>query len=57
LAPLLFHTVFNRTVENFHRTFIINRAPLKKLADELLGARIGQVSASYVRRDNISRLR
>jgi hypothetical protein len=36
LSQLLFHKVFNSSVENFHRTFIVIRAPHKDVARKLL---------------------
>jgi hypothetical protein len=35
LSQLLFHKVFNSSVENFHRAFIIIRAPREKVARKL----------------------
>jgi hypothetical protein len=36
----LFHTVFNRSVENCHETFTIRVWPGRKLARELLAGRL-----------------
>jgi hypothetical protein len=36
LRELLFHTVFNRTVENFHTAFIFIRLPEESVARKLL---------------------
>jgi len=35
LSQLLFHKVFNSSVENFHRVFIMIRAPRENLARKL----------------------
>jgi hypothetical protein len=36
LSQLLFHKVFNSSVENFHRAFIVIRAPHEDVARKLL---------------------
>jgi hypothetical protein len=36
LSQVLFHKVFNSSVENFHKAFIIIRASCERVAHELL---------------------
>ena len=61
----LFHTVFNRIVENCHEAFILRTRRPQKMARELLAAAAppwrdtcanesGRFTISHPRRDNIS---